>query len=166
LKIGLEGKLRQAMPNQFLRPMLIKIAETLGPLPHARLNIERGRDNRGPADRPKKQKTRYLKGTCTDPNCGYSLRIDDLAFPEARRLVDAVLEEMIASLALGENLKLPNFGVFVVHEKGKRLGRNPHTKVPTAIAPRKSITFKASPDLKARVAGKARRRPERVPQAT
>ncbi len=75
VKIGLEGKLRQAMPNQFLRPMLIKIAETLGPLPHARLNIERGRDNRGPADRPKKQKTRYLKGTCTDANCGYSLRI-------------------------------------------------------------------------------------------
>jgi hypothetical protein len=74
-KIGLEGKMRHAMPGQLLRAKLIELAETLGPLPHARLNIDRGRDNRGPADRPKKQGTRLLKAECSGHGCGYTLRI-------------------------------------------------------------------------------------------
>jgi len=67
LKIGLEGKMRHAMPGKLLRAHLVELAPTLGPLPHARLNIERGRDNKGPADRPKKQGTRLLKAEC--PEC-------------------------------------------------------------------------------------------------
>ena len=75
LKLGLEGKMRHAMPGQLLRARLAEIAETLGPLPHARLNIDRGRDNRGPADRPKKQRARLLKAECSGHGCGYTLRI-------------------------------------------------------------------------------------------
>jgi hypothetical protein len=74
IKIGLEGKMRHAMPSQLLQPRLVELAESLGPLPHARLNIERGRDNR-PADRPKKQRTRLLKAECEGDGCGYTVRV-------------------------------------------------------------------------------------------
>jgi hypothetical protein len=85
IKIGLEGKMRHAMPSQLLRPRLIELAEMLGGLPHAKLNIDRGRDNR-PADRPKKQRTRLLKAECDGESCGYTVRItakwvDDLGPP-------------------------------------------------------------------------------------
>lgn len=75
LKIGLEGQMRHAMPGVLLQKRLAELAAALGPLPHARLNIERGRDNRGPADRPKKQAARLLKAECGGPGCGYTVRV-------------------------------------------------------------------------------------------
>src|SRR5271170_2635909 len=74
IRIGLEGKMRQALPNQLLRPRLVELAESLGALPHGRLNIERGRENR-PADQPKKQSARLLKAECGGEACGYTVRI-------------------------------------------------------------------------------------------
>ena len=85
IKLGLEGPMRHAMPNHLLRPRLVELAESLGALPHARLNIERGRDNR-PADQPKKQRARLLKAECAGHGCGYTVRItakwvDDIGAP-------------------------------------------------------------------------------------
>jgi hypothetical protein len=45
-------------------PAQVELVADLGPLPHARLNIDRGRDNKGSDDRPRKQKTRMLKAEC------------------------------------------------------------------------------------------------------
>ena len=95
IKIGLEGKMRHALPSQLLRPRLVELAESLGALPHAKLNIDRGRDNR-PADRPKKQRARLLKAECDGEGCGYTVRItakwvDDIGaphLPETWRYVD------------------------------------------------------------------------------
>jgi hypothetical protein len=75
IKLGLEGQMRHAMPNQLLTPRLKEIAEKLGPLPHARLKIDWDRDGTAPADRPKKQRTRLLKAECTTLACGYTVRI-------------------------------------------------------------------------------------------
>ena len=75
LKLGLTGKMRHAMPGPMLQARLIEVAESLGPLPHARLDIVRGATNKGPADRPKKQKGRLLKATCADASCGYTVRV-------------------------------------------------------------------------------------------
>jgi hypothetical protein len=75
LKIGLVGKMRHALPGQLLNERLAKLAETLGPLPHARLNIERGRDDKGPADRAKKQGTRMLKAACRHESCAFVVRV-------------------------------------------------------------------------------------------
>src|SRR5277367_3241368 len=85
IKIGLEGQMRHALPSQLLHPRLVELAESLGTLPHARLNIERGRDNR-PADQPKKQRARLLKAECAGHGCGYTVRItakwvDELGAP-------------------------------------------------------------------------------------
>ncbi len=74
-KIGLTGPMRHAMPNALLAGKLEAVAADLGPLPHAKLNIERGRDNRGAIDRPKKQKARLLKAACGAEGCGYTVRI-------------------------------------------------------------------------------------------
>jgi len=75
VKIGLTGKMVHALPGILLQKRLDELAGALGPLPHARLNIERGADNRGPADRPKKQGTRMLKGECATGDCGYTVRV-------------------------------------------------------------------------------------------
>lgn len=85
IKIGLEGPMRHALPSQLLQPRLVELAESLGSLPHAKLNIDRGRDNR-PADKPKKQRTRLLKAECGGDGCGYTVRItakwvDDVGAP-------------------------------------------------------------------------------------
>jgi hypothetical protein len=75
IKIGLEGKMVHALPGILLRNRLAELALTLGPLPHARLNIERGADNRGPADREKKQRNRHLKAECEAEGCGFIVRV-------------------------------------------------------------------------------------------
>jgi hypothetical protein len=75
VKIGLQGKMVHAMPGELLQRRLDDLAVSLGPLPHARLNIERGADNRGPADREKKQKARMLKAECEVEGCGYLVRV-------------------------------------------------------------------------------------------
>ena len=72
-----------AMPGILLQKRLDELAASLGPLPHARLNIERGADNRGPADRAKKQRNRHLKAECEAKGCGYIVRV-------ARKQVDDV----------------------------------------------------------------------------
>jgi hypothetical protein len=64
-----------ALPGILLQKRLDDLAASLGPLPHARLNIERGADNRGPADRAKKQGTRMLKAECEADGHGYVVRV-------------------------------------------------------------------------------------------
>jgi hypothetical protein len=75
IKIGLQGKMVHCMPGELLQKRLDELAVSLGPLPHARLHIERGTDNRGPADRGKKQKARMLKAECEAEGCGYRVRV-------------------------------------------------------------------------------------------
>lgn len=67
-------------------------------------------------------------------------------------LVERVLALMCGALAEGECVKLSGFGVFEVREKSARMGRNPKTGAPAAIAPRRVISFRASQLLKARIA--------------
>ena len=72
---------------------------------------------------------------------------------QAKELVDAVLEEIVCALAIGEDVNLRGFGKFTVRQKCERPGRNPKTGVAAPIAARKVITFKASGNLKDEVDG-------------
>jgi len=77
-RIGLEGPMRQAMPGPLLKQKLQELAEKLGPLPHARLDIEKQpMTMRGSVaiDVPKKQATRYRKAECADKDCGFTVRV-------------------------------------------------------------------------------------------
>ena len=69
LRIGLEGKMRHAMPGPVLKERLHAIAASLGPLPHAKLDFSAA------SDVPKKQTTRMLKAECSADACGYAIRL-------------------------------------------------------------------------------------------
>ena len=81
LKAGLQGPMRIAKPGVLLERRLLEMANTLGPLPHARLHIDQAPLTAVaplPAvalDGPKKQRTRWLKAECQVDGCGYLVRV-------------------------------------------------------------------------------------------
>ena len=70
---------------------------------------------------------------------------------EARELVDLCFEELKASLAVGEQVRLSGFGNFGLRDKKERPGRNPKTGEKVPIPARRVVTFRAGGKLKARV---------------
>ncbi len=70
---------------------------------------------------------------------------------EARELVDSYFEELIASLAVGEQVRLSGFGNFDLRDKVARPGRNPKTGEEIPITARRVVTFRPGQKLKARV---------------
>ncbi len=70
---------------------------------------------------------------------------------EARQLVDLYFEELVASLADGERIRLSGFGNFELRDKNERPGRNPKTGEKVPIPARRVVTFKAGLKLKSRV---------------
>jgi integration host factor subunit alpha len=95
------------------------------------------------------------RGTLTRQDIALAIhrRIEGMSCREAKRLTDLVIEEMAATLASGESLKLHDFGSFLVRIKRERAGRNPRTGEPVPIEARRVITFKASPNMKAAING-------------
>ncbi len=70
---------------------------------------------------------------------------------EARELVDLYFQELVASLAAGEQVKLAGFGNFNLRDKNERLGRNPKTGEKFQITARRVVTFRPGLRLKARI---------------
>ena len=70
---------------------------------------------------------------------------------EAHDLVDLFFQEIKASLAAGEQVKLPGFGNFDLRDKNERPGRNPKTGESIPISARRVVTFKAGQKLKTRL---------------
>ena len=70
---------------------------------------------------------------------------------EARELVDLIFEELVASLAIGEQVKLSGFGNFYLRDKNERPGRNPRTGEKIPVSARRVVTFRPGQKLKARV---------------
>jgi len=70
---------------------------------------------------------------------------------EARELVDLCFEELAASLAVGEQIRLSGFGNFYLRDKKERPGRNPKTGEKVLITARRVVTFSPGNKLKARV---------------
>ncbi len=70
---------------------------------------------------------------------------------EARELVDLYFQELVACLAVGEQVKLSGFGNFELRDKKERPGRNPRTGEKVLITARRVVTFSPGNKLKARV---------------
>ncbi len=70
---------------------------------------------------------------------------------EARELVALFFQELEASLAIGEQIKLSGFGNFYLRDKDERPGRNPRTGEKVLITARRVVTFSPGNKLKARV---------------
>ena len=62
---------------------------------------------------------------------------------QAREIVQATLDDMIATLASEGRIELRNFGVFTVKVFAPRKARNPRTGEVVMIGERKAIKFKA-----------------------
>ena len=70
---------------------------------------------------------------------------------ESSDLVEQLLDEMMAALIEGDNVKISSFGSFSIREKGERIGRNPKTGVEVPISSRKVLVFRASHLLKNKI---------------
>ncbi|MGA9825097.1 MAG: HU family DNA-binding protein [Methylocystis sp.] len=70
---------------------------------------------------------------------------------QSKELIDAVLEEIVATLVAGDDVRLRGFGNFAVCRKRERPGRNPKTGIMAPITARRVVTFKGSEKLKAEV---------------
>ncbi len=78
-----------------------------------------------------------------------------LSRKDGRELVDLLIEELMTSLAVGEQVKLSGFGNFELRDKNERPGRNPKTLESAPVSARRVVTFTAGPNLRARVAAYA-----------
>lgn len=70
---------------------------------------------------------------------------------EAKEMVEAFFEEVRASLADNEQVKLSGFGNFDLRDKRERPGRNPKTGEEVPICARRVVTFRPGQKLKDRV---------------
>lgn len=70
---------------------------------------------------------------------------------EAKDVVNAFFEEISVALGSGAAVKLADFGVLIPRDRARRPGRNPKTGENVTIAPRRTVTFRSSPKLRARV---------------
>lgn len=72
----------------------------------------------------------------------------DLPKTKTAAIVDAFLDILTATLAEGEQVAIPGFGIFTVKKRSARVGRNPRTggdlQIPEAIV----VGFKAGKALK------------------
>ncbi len=76
-----------------------------------------------------------------------------LSRAECSDLLESVLKEITATLAIGETVKIHRFATFIPHQKNARIGRNPKTREEVTIPPRRVILFRPSPELRAKVIG-------------
>ena len=78
----------------------------------------------------------------------------DLSKAEAERLIDVMLEEILASLQQGQKVRLVGFGNFVVRKRKGRVGRNPQTGATITIEESRCPAFVPGINLKKSIKGK------------
>ncbi len=67
---------------------------------------------------------------------------------EAERAVAAVLGAIARGLKRDRRVQISGFGVFLVRKRRARVGTNPRTGRPIAIAARRTVAFRAGERLK------------------
>lgn len=66
---------------------------------------------------------------------------------DAKKALDAFIENTTKSLKKGDRVALVGFGSFSVSKRSARTGRNPQTGKEIKIAAKKVVKFKAGADL-------------------
>ncbi len=70
-----------------------------------------------------------------------------LPVSKASKFVDVTIARMADGIIQDEKLMLSGFGLFQVHSKKERIGRNPKTGEEVMITPRRVVSFKASRNI-------------------
>ncbi|NCO69060.1 MAG: integration host factor subunit beta [Acidobacteria bacterium] len=76
--------------------------------------------------------------------------MDVVELPQTRanEAVNTIFDAMREALTSGERIELRGFGVFIVKNRKRGIGRNPKTGVEVAIPPGKTIRFKPGKALR------------------
>ena len=77
-------------------------------------------------------------------DCGLTIKASE-------SVVDAILNQIVDSVAAGEKVSLPGFGIFDRKERAARTGKNPRTNEPVEIPASTVPTFKAGKNFKQQV---------------
>lgn len=72
---------------------------------------------------------------------------------DAQKALDAMLDALTTALADGEEIRLVNFGTFLVVKRKATSGRNPRTGAPLKIPASKQPKFRPGKQLKEAVNG-------------
>ena len=83
-------------------------------------------------------------------------RYPHLFLRDVEKIVNAILEEISASLERGDRVELRGFGAFSVKERDPRDGRNPRTGEAVAVDGKKVPFFKTGKEMRARLNEKHR----------
>ena len=70
---------------------------------------------------------------------------------DTKIVVDSFFSSINDNLAVGNSVRIKNFGKFSLKTKNERIGRNPKTKEPKIIKKRTLVSFKASSNMKAKI---------------
>ena len=75
----------------------------------------------------------------------------DLTQRDVERVVNVILERMIAALEAGGRVELRGFGAFSVRSRPSRPGRNPRTGEPVFVKAKHVPFFKSGKELRTRL---------------
>lgn len=65
-----------------------------------------------------------------------------------QRYIESVFECMQKAVAEEGSLRISGFGTFLAKERKERIGRDPRTGGPITIPKARTVTFRASPELR------------------
>jgi integration host factor subunit alpha len=71
-----------------------------------------------------------------------------LSKPDVAAVAESMFEKISEALMAGNNVKLTAFGSLQVRKRAERLGRNPRTGTEHRIAPRQTVVFTPSAQLR------------------
>ena len=71
-----------------------------------------------------------------------------LSRKDSNEILDMIVDEIVAELSRGNDVKLSSFGTFSLRDKNARTGRNPKTGVEAVISSRRVISFKPSQTMR------------------
>ncbi len=83
-----------------------------------------------------------------------------LAYKDVELAVKEILEQMSQALASGDRIEIRGFGSFSLHYRPPRIGRNPKSGEPVALAGKHVPHFKPGKELRDRVNGAFGGQPE------
>ncbi|KOP57681.1 integration host factor [Pseudomonas coronafaciens pv. porri] len=72
----------------------------------------------------------------------------DITKDQAKKVLDAILEEITGALHRKESVTLAGFGTFLQRHRGARTGKNPQTGEPVKIKASNTVAFKPGKSLK------------------
>jgi integration host factor subunit beta len=67
------------------------------------------------------------------------------------RIVNAILNEIVATMVRGDRVELRGFGTFGVKHRAARIGRNPRTGVAVAVDQRRVPFFRIGKEMRVRL---------------